>query len=152
MNIADKMAHKRKKILKKRTKKDNTDLLVRIVSIIDYVHGIMFILAALLFFLFETLVSSFAKAIILRQMMHATSGFWILTNSLLSLGFILLLVGIFYIYLGKAISDRKQWAKIVQIIVAIMIHLFFFPLGTAIALFDFYVLLIDEKTKDSFNK
>ena len=59
-------------------------------------------------------------------------------------------LGVLYIYLAKAIKEYKMWAKVVQIIFAVL-GLFSFPIGTVIGIFVLWVLLINKETKNLFH-
>ena len=136
-------------------RKDKTNNLIKAISIIDYVFAAICFIMAFLLIVGGSIISSlgFIQEAIFSKLALPTDLASGIISGLLIVGAIILVgIGIFYIYLGKAISKRKYWAKIAQIIVAILVHLFSFPIGTAVAVFELYVLLFNKETKTLFSK
>ncbi len=134
-------------------KKNNSSKgLIKAITIIDYIFAALFLVGAIIMLLGSAVLTTlgltvFVKSMLPKSMMSALIG------SIFILGTIFFVaLGIFYVYLGKGIQEKKQWAKIVQIIAALIIHLLSFPIGTAIAIFELYVLLINKETRDLFTK
>ena len=130
-------------------KKSKDHKFIKAITIIDKVYAVIFLLGAVLLLVGGTVVSSLGWMMPFQQMMPGvTSG--IVGGALMIASIFVAALGIFYIYLAKAIKERKYWAKVAQIIVAIVVHLFSFPIGTAVGAFELYVLLINKETKDVF--
>ena len=117
---------------------------IKAISIIDYIYGGLLLFVAIILFLGGTLIGSVST--MMGMFPHQLLG-GLLGGVALFLSLIIALVGILYIYLGNAIKKYKLWAKITQIILAVF-TLFSFPVGTAIAPFTFWVLLINKETKE----
>jgi len=133
------------KTLTKKTK----DLpgVIKAISIIDYVYGIMFLFGAVFVFLGTTLLASLG---ILGNFFPDKLFAGLAGGALLFGALVLALMGVVYIYLGKAIKEYKMWAKILQIILAIL-GVFSFPIGTVIGIFMLWVLLVKKETKNLFH-
>ncbi len=128
----------------KKTIKKTTNI-IKAISIIDYIYGALLIVGGVFFFLGGTLLASLG---VLKNLMpQMFSG--IMGGMLVFASVIMLAIGVLYVILGKAITQYKLWAKIVQIILAIL-GLFSFPIGTAIGIFVLWALLINKETKDLF--
>lgn len=118
--------------------------LITAISIIDYIYGILLIIVAVFLFAGGAVLSTsraFSNALPLAGMAG---------GALVAATVFMLILGIIYIILGKAIKKFKLWAKVVQIILAI-IGLFSFPIGTIIGIFMLWVLLIKKETKNLFH-
>lgn len=124
--------------------------LIKAISIIDYIFGALFFLGALFMLLGGTILASIGGTAFLKNVLPSGIAGGLIGGVLIMLAIFLAALGILYIYLGKGIAAQKKWAKIVQIIVAILVHLFSFPIGTAVAIFELYVLLIKKETKNLF--
>ena len=121
--------------------------LIKAISIIDYVYGIMLIIGAAFLFLGGTILASIGA---LRNLFPEQIIGGLVGAALVFAAIFLLALGVLYIYLGKAIKEYKFWAKVVQIILSIM-GLFSFPIGTAVGIFVLWVLLIKKETKNLFS-
>ena len=118
--------------------------LITAVSIIDYIYGILMIIVAVFLFAGGAVLSTtgtFSNALPLAG---------IAGGALVAAAVFMLILGVIYIILGKAIKKFKLWAKVVQIILAI-IGLFSFPIGTIVGIFMLWVLLIKKETKSLFH-
>ena len=134
-----------------RRKNWKKEQLVRAISIIDYAYGGLFLLLAILLLIGGTILTlggSFVGIALLGNLQAMTTT--LVGGAIIILAMFIAALGVLYIYLGKAIGKRKYWAKITQIVVAIIVHLFSPPVGTIIALFELYVLVINQETKDIF--
>ncbi|MFH1592671.1 MAG: hypothetical protein ABIB47_04880 [Candidatus Woesearchaeota archaeon] len=120
--------------------------IIKAVSTIDYVYGALLIVGALLLFLGGTLLASLG---ILSKILPSGIVGEITGGALILGAVIMLVLGIVYVYLGKAILQYKKWAQVVQIILAIL-GLFSFPIGTVIGVFMLWVLLINKDTRKLF--
>ena len=133
---------------RKTTIKKETPGIIKAVSIIDTIYGILLLIIAALLFLGGTAVTSLSM---MKNLVptHMFSGFIGLTLIIAALA--LAAFGIFYLYLARAIKELKKWAKIVQVILAILM-LFSIPIGTVLGAFILWVLLLNNETKDLFTK
>ena len=135
-----------KKTLGKKTASNRfkANRIIKAISIIDYVYGILLIIFGLLFFLGGTL---FTSIIDLSMFMPPIMG--AMVGGIFIFAALIVALGAFYLFMGKSISEFKLWAKIVQIILAVL-WLFSFPMGTVIGAFILWVLLINKGTKGLF--
>jgi len=120
---------------------------IKAISIIDYIYGISLIIGSVLFFLGGTLLT-FLKPMRNLLPTHMLGNF--MGIAFIFGAFLFLALGILYLFLGKAIKEYKLWAKIVQVILALL-ELFSFPIGTAIGIFILWVLLLKDETKNLFH-
>ena len=118
--------------------------LIKAISIIDYIYGTLIIIGAIILFLGG--ISLYPSDIFTRMMPMFTG---VARGLIIFTSLIMLAIGILYIYLGKAITQYKLWAKILQIILGIL-GLFSFPIGTAIGIFVIWALLINKNIKNLF--
>ncbi len=133
---------------KKTIKQKELPGLVKAISIIDMIYGIILLVIAGILFLGGTAFASFSmmKNLMPTYMIGGLIGFAIIIAALALAAF-----GIFYLYLAKAVKYLKKWAKIVQIILAVLM-LFSIPIGTVLGAFILWVLLVNNDTKDLFVK
>ena len=126
--------------------------LIKAITIIDYVFAAIFIFVAALSLLGGSVLASIGGSSMISNFLPKGILSGMIGGILIVLALGLATLGVLYFYLAKGIASKKYWAKVVQIIVAIIVHLFSFPIGTAVAAFELYVLLINEKTKNVFKK
>ncbi len=149
------MAKKRKVKSIKTAVGSSENKLIKAVSVIDYIYGVIVIIAALFLLLGGTIFASLGGTFIIEEMMPSFMAAGI-GGMLIILAIFLAAAGVVHIYLGKAIKEKKLWAKVLQIILAIVPAvgtfggLFSFPLGTASGIFMIWILLIKKETRDLF--
>ena len=71
------------------------------------------------------------------------SPFWVLLGVALLVGFVLLLFAVPQVVAGVGLLKTKNWARYMAMVLAV-IHLFNFPIGTAIGIYTILVLAQDE--------
>lgn len=71
------------------------------------------------------------------------SPFWVLLGVALLVGLVLLLFAVPQIVAGVGLLKTKSWARYMAMVLAV-IHLFNFPIGTAIGIYTILVLAQDE--------
>jgi hypothetical protein len=107
---------------------------VRIVAVIYIVFGILGVLGGLALF---ALIAGIGAA------SGDTQATWITGTVGSIVGGILIVISLPSIIAGMGLQKRKEWARILTIILAV-IHLFGFPIGTAIGGYTLWVLLSDQ--------
>ena len=123
--------------------------MIKAISIIYYTFGILVFIAAVILLVGGTTF--------LQDLIPSEIAAELLSGALIVVALFLAVLGIFHIYLGKGIIARKKWAKVIQIILAIIPGigtfggLFSFPIGTIIGIFMLWVLLIKKETKNLFH-
>jgi len=111
---------------------------VQLIGILWIVYGIMGILFG--FFVFLVL---FGVSFI-PDMGHTAPGILRLIAWIASLFFLVLALP--QIIAGAGLAKRKEWGRILTLIVSFF-HLISFPLGTALGIYSFVILLKPETTK-----
>lgn len=127
-------------------KKTTISNIIKAISIIDYLYAILNIPAAIFLFLGGTVLTSLG---LLSTPLPGKLVGSLVGGALVSASIIILALGILYFFLGKAISQYKKWAQVVQIILGIT-SLFNFPIGTAFGIFVIWALLINKDIKKLF--
>ncbi|MEK6922169.1 MAG: hypothetical protein AABX08_00015 [Nanoarchaeota archaeon] len=127
-------------------KKSSINNIIKAISIIDYVYAILNVLTALFLFLGGTVLASLG---ILSKLLPGELVGSLVGGALILTSLIILALGVLYFFLGKAISQHKKWAQIVQIIMGFF-SLFSFPIGTAFGIFVIWALLINKEIKKLF--
>lgn len=111
---------------------------IRIVAILHIVMGVIFLVTAVAIFVFG------AGAVFLSDDPDAA----IVGSCIGGVSILIAILSLPSILAGWGLQRRKQWARILTIILAVL-NLFNFPLGTALGAYSLWALL-NEQSKNYF--